>query len=103
MKAAGDKVEYLYDPGDGWYHTVLLEKVLEPEPAMKLPHCLEGKRACPPEDCGGPTGYEDLLAALADPKHPEHEDRVEWLGEPFDPEKFDLKGVNEGLRAGFKR
>ncbi len=102
LRAPGDKVEYLYDPGDGWYHKIFLEKFVEPEPSVKLPHCLAGKRACPSEDCGGPWGYKELLAALADPRHPAHKDKVEWLDRPFDPEAFNLKDMNEGLRIEFK-
>jgi hypothetical protein len=102
LREPGDTVDYCYDMGDGWEHEVALEKLLPPEPGLKLPRCLEGKRACPPEDCGGPPGYENFLEALRDPKHPEHGEMEDWIGGPFDPEEFDLEEVNEGLRVEFK-
>jgi hypothetical protein len=60
--------------------------------------CLEGQGACPPEDCGGSAGYADLLAALADPEHTDHDELVNWLGGPFDPAAFDLAEVNVALQ-----
>jgi Plasmid pRiA4b ORF-3-like protein len=93
------KLIYEYDFGDGWEHDVLVEAV---EPATDrdvLPVCLDGRRACPPEDCGGPHGYANLLESLADPKHPDHDDMKEWIGPDFAAEHFDLEQVNEELRA----
>jgi hypothetical protein len=89
---------YEYDFGDSWEHEVALEKILEKDPNLKTPVCLDGAMACPPEDCGGIRGYYDYLAALADPKHPEHEEIREWMGEKFDPAKFDLKKINRSLK-----
>jgi hypothetical protein len=94
----GEKLIYDYDFGDGWEHDILVEKVLAPEPGARYPRCLTGKRACPPEDCGGPYGYQRLLEILHDPKHEEHGEMSEWLGRPFDPEEFDVEDVDEGLR-----
>lgn len=85
---------YVYDFGDDWEHTITVEKVEQTDEAPVKPVCLAGERGCPPEDCGGPWGYGDLLEALADRKHPDHEDMMEWCG-PIDPEAFDLDGVNE--------
>ena len=65
---------------------------------MRYPVCLAGKRACPPEDCGGIWGYAQLLETLQDPDDPEHEDMLEWVGEEFDPEAFDLEEINEELK-----
>ncbi|HQT77691.1 MAG: hypothetical protein B7Z80_09400 [Rhodospirillales bacterium 20-64-7] len=83
---AGRKTfDYLYDFGDGWSHTVMLEKVapaVEGEPTIRL---IDAVGRCPPEDCGGPPGYEELLEILGDPDHEEHEERLEWCGDPFDP------------------
>ncbi|HUB06277.1 MAG TPA: plasmid pRiA4b ORF-3 family protein [Myxococcales bacterium] len=90
---------YEYDFGDGWEHELLVEKVLAPEPGTKYPVCLAGKRAGPPEDCGGPYGYAELLRILRDPKHAEHEERKEWVGPHFAPEEFDLAFVNEEIRS----
>ena len=88
---------YLYDFGDGWEHRVTVEKILAPDPALKLPWCLDGANACPPEDVGGPPGYEDFLAAIRDPAHEEHDAMLEWCGGAFDPTAFDLDAVNQAL------
>jgi hypothetical protein len=100
----GSKLDRLYDFGDGWTHDVVVEKILEPEPGVSYPRCVVGKRACPPEDCGGPWGYAELLAAIGDPTHERHEEIMDWIGDPFDPEAFDVKQVNKALgRAGSHR
>jgi hypothetical protein len=93
----GSKFRYDYDFGDGWEHTVLVEKVLPPEPGERYPICLAGKRACPPEDIGGPYGYEMFLEAIADTEHPQHDEFMEWIGGAFDPERFSIQEVNEIL------
>jgi hypothetical protein len=90
-------MDYLYDFGDGWEHEIILESILPRPPGRMRPSCLDGARACPPEDCGSTPGYEEILEAMRDPKHPERERYLEWLGEPYDPEKFDLKQVNLDL------
>ena len=92
-----DKLRYDYDFGDGWEHSIVVEKVLPREKGRRYPVCLAGRRACPPEDCDGSHGYGNLLEALQDPKHPDHEDLTEWIGGEFDPEAFDLEAVNELL------
>jgi hypothetical protein len=91
------KFRYLYDMGDDWEHDVLLEKILPADPNTSYPICIKGKRACPPEDCGGPWAYPDLLETLQNPDHPEHESMLEWVGGEFDPEAFDLERVNKKL------
>ena len=88
------KIIYEYDFGDGWVHEILLEKILPLDKKETLPTCIKGKRACPPEDCGGIWGYENLLEALADPKHEEHEEMLEWIGDTIDPEAFSVEEVN---------
>ena len=93
----GDTFRYEYDFGDSWVHEIKAEKVLAPEPGTRYPSCLAGKRACPPEDCGGVPGYERMLGILANPKDEEYEEITELLGEEFDPEAFDLGAVNEEL------
>jgi len=92
-----DTLIYEYDFGDSWEHKILLEKILPFDGKTALPVCIKGKRACPPEDCGGIWGYEELLATIADPKHPDHDDMLEWLGGEFDPDEFDLDDINEDL------
>ena len=81
------------DFGDSWEHKIKLEKILPREKEIDYPRCIKGKRACPPEDCGGPWGYKDFLKILKDPKHEEHDEMLEWVGGEFDPEHFDKKEV----------
>jgi hypothetical protein len=94
----GFKFHYEYDFGDSWLHSLLVEKILPPEPGQQVPICVKGKRACPPEDVGGAWGYAEFLDAIQDPNHPEHEAYLEWVGFEFDPEAFDLDETNEILR-----
>jgi hypothetical protein len=98
IQAEGEKFQYEYDFGDGWQHEILIEKILPADPKQKLPVCLTGKRACPPEDIGGVWGYEGFLEAINDPGHPEHENYLEWIGGPFNPDAFDLAAVNDRLK-----
>lgn len=84
---------YEYDFGDAWTHAVCLEFRRPAEPDKSYPICVAGERACPPEDCGGPFMYPELIEAIADPTHPEHERLSEWAGPYFDPETFDPKEV----------
>ena len=88
---------YEYDFGDGWRHDVLFEGCPPLDPKLKYPLCLEGERACPPEDCGGTSGFVDYLAAIADPNHEQHEEMLEWRG-PFDPGAFDPTQATEEMR-----
>lgn len=94
------KFRYTYDMGDNWEHVILIEKAIPKEADVRYPRCTEGERACPPDDCGGVWGYPEFLAAISDPKHPEHEERLEWIGGKFDPEEFDLKATNKLLLGG---
>ncbi|MFI6086176.1 plasmid pRiA4b ORF-3 family protein [Streptomyces sp. NPDC051217] len=102
--SVGDRLGYTYDFGDDWEHDILVEAVTDAEPGIAYPRCLTGRRACPPEDCGGMWGYEYLVEILADPGHEEHDERLEWLGldtaDQFDPAVFDLTEVNSAL-SGF--
>jgi hypothetical protein len=98
VRGEKSRLRYEYDFGDSWEHELLVEKILPPEPGVRYPLCLKGKGACPPEDVGGVWGYDSFLEAIADPKHPEHDDMLEWVGGEFDPEAFDLDEVNEALR-----
>jgi len=92
------KFTYEYDFGDSWQHSILVEKILPPDPTFKHPVCLAGENACPPEDCGGFGGYLNLLKIMSDPKHPEHKDLKGWIGGKFDPTLFDLNDVNSRLK-----
>ncbi|MFC4912387.1 plasmid pRiA4b ORF-3 family protein [Actinomadura gamaensis] len=96
-----DTIVYLYDFGDSWEHEILVEAVAPAEPGVAYPRCLTGRRAGPPEDCGGVWGYGDLIEILADPDHEDHAERLEWLGldsaDEFDPAAFDAAEVNAAL------
>ncbi len=90
---------YEYDFGDSWDHFITVERILPANPAVAPgAECLDGTRACPPEDCGGVGGYADLLKILRDPGHEEHESMLDWLGRPFDSEVFHRDSTNKHLR-----
>jgi hypothetical protein len=91
-----------YDFGDGWEHRVTVEAIVDAKDA-DAPRCVAGARACPPEDCGGPFGYADLLDVLADPQHEEHGEMRRWVGDDFDPSVFDLRRANVEIRALTRR
>lgn len=96
----GDVFTYVYDFGDNWRHRITVEekKRIKGSPDTVIPCCLEGERATPPEDCGGPYSYDEFLAALADPNHPEHEDTKTWAG-PFEPETFSVTQAHSFVMA----
>lgn len=95
----GAKFGYEYDFGDSWEHEIVVEKILRPNAAAAtMAICLNGARACPPEDCGGIWGYENLLKALKNRKHPEHKQWTEWTGGSFDAKYFNASDVNVWLR-----
>jgi pRiA4b ORF-3-like protein len=98
----GTRFSYVYDMGDNWVHTVCLEKRVALELAPKLATCTGGARARPPEDVGGPSGYQDFLEALLDPAHEEHRQMKRWAGGHFDPEWFDLDLINGDLSRAFR-
>jgi len=89
----GDRFTFDYDFGDGWEHQILVEEVLLAA-GRPRPVCLAGRRACPPEDVGGPGGYADFLDAIADANHERHVEQLEWIGGSFDPEAFDPAEVD---------
>jgi Plasmid pRiA4b ORF-3-like protein len=93
------RFEYTYDFGDNWEHEILVETIIGGDSGSERPLCLGGKRHRPPEDSGGPWGYQAFLEAIRDPDHEEHEARLEWVGGSFDSEAFDLAAVNHGLAA----
>lgn len=99
----GSKLLYWYDFGDDWHHEVSVKAVLVATPNQPVPCCLKASRACPPEDCGGPWGYANLLDILADPEHEEHDDMRDWVGDGFDPEHVDIDAINKELAALARR
>lgn len=84
----GVRAEYEYDFGDCWEHDIVFEGILTKEKNQKYPKCLDGARACPPEDCGGVTGYYNLLEIISDPDNEEYEEMITWLGGKYDPDEF---------------
>jgi hypothetical protein len=99
VRGEKQKFTYEYDFGDSWEHEILIEKILQPEAGVRYPVCITGKRACPPEDCGGIWGYADLLETIKNPDDEEYEEMMEWLGGDFDPEAFDLDSIDKALRT----
>jgi hypothetical protein len=99
LPEVGASLQWDYDFGDGWEHDVVVEAIESPEKGTRYPACLDGANACPPEDCGGVGGYEELSRALADPNDSEHEHMVDWAPDGFDPKAFDLTVANGGCAA----
>ena len=97
LEAGLRRFTYVYDFGDYWKHLVKVEDLLPPTTGSPPIVCIAGENACPPEDVGGVPGYANFLAILADPKHEEHADMQDWIGDPFDPTEFDLIAVNRIL------
>lgn len=91
---------YEYDFGDSWNHKIAFEGFPNPEKGVKYPVCLEGARACPPEDVGGVSGYDEFLRAISDPMHEEHEAFLKWAGRAFDPEIFSATAATKRMRQG---
>lgn len=91
---------YEYDFGDSWRHLIQVKLVSKPNTEWFYPLCIAGERAAPPDDVGGAPGYMEFLAAIKNPKHPEHESLLIWIGGAFDPEGFDLNAINRTLRFG---
>jgi hypothetical protein len=97
LKKEGDRLKYEYDMGDGWMHTIALQKIAEAE--TKIAQCLDGARDAPPEDCGGIHGYKQLINHLHHPEQDGYIELLEWLGDDYDPDHFDLKSVNKELKS----
>ena len=93
FSSSNKKATYEYDFGDSWEHKISFEKILPLNSAVKYPNCIAGERSCPPEDCGGVWGYESLLEIMNDPAHEEYAERMEWVGDNFDPENFNPDSV----------
>ena len=88
-------LKYLYDFGDGWEHTIRIERLVDPKPGMLYPRLIEAKGHCPPEDVGGPWGYSELLEAFADPNHERHGELKEWFADDFNPHVVDVDRLAE--------
>ncbi len=92
-------IKYLYDFGDGWEHTVKVERVIDAVPGLAYPVLIDAVGRCPPEDVGGPWGYAEFLDALADPAHENHAEMKDWIGETFDPKAVDIKALADDVAA----
>jgi hypothetical protein len=99
LPTVGMRMRWDYDFGDCWEHEVVVETIGPPDAGIDYPVCLAGRRACPPEDCGGPSGYENLLGALADPNHPDHNDVQAWGPVDFDPAHFNLVEATTAMHS----
>jgi Plasmid pRiA4b ORF-3-like protein len=97
VQAENVSFTFLYDYGDYWEHSVLVEKILPKEPDVKYPICLDGKRACPPEDCGGPPGFREFVEAVCNPYHEDHQAMIRWVGYKYDPNEFNIALVNKRM------
>jgi hypothetical protein len=103
LRRPGAKLIYTYDFGDNWEHAIVLEKLLPLLPDMSTPICIDGSLACPPDDCGGIPGFYELLDALADPNHEQHQEMRDWIGGDFDPQAFSVEEVNRKLAPKRRR
>lgn len=90
-------LKYLYDFGDGWKHTVKVERIVDAIPGLAYPLLVDAAGRCPPEDVGGPWGYAEFLEAMADPEHENHDEMVQWAGEVFDPNTIDIDAYAQEL------
>ena len=97
LRRLGDRVLYEYDFGDGWEHRIELVAIRPREQRERLPRCLAGERACPPENSGGSAGYSEVLDALTDTGHERHAELRRWVGSRFDAEACDIAAVNRRL------
>ena len=97
MKAPGDRLVYEYDFGDDWRHELIYEEWIQSDEHVPYAICIEGARACPPEDCGGPYAYNDLVRALKNPTQKRYKQMLDWAGDRFDPEAFNLDAINKRL------
>lgn len=93
LDQVGARAAYEYDFGDGWVHELRVEAIGPRVARVRYPRCIAGARRCPPEDCGGPHGYAELLATIRNPRHEEYESTLEWLGGRIDPAAFDPAAV----------
>jgi hypothetical protein len=104
LEDAGTKtLRYLYDYGDGWEHTIKVERMIPADTNIAYPRLIEATGRCPPEDVGGPWGYDELLEALADPDHERQAEIREWVGDEFDPRAFDAEPLRANVAALAKR
>ena len=98
LKPRRTKIQYLYDFGDSWEHSITVTKVRQGEPGAAYPRYIGGENNAPPEDCGGLYGFYNLLDAVGDPAHPDHNYAAEWF-EDYDPKHVDASRIKQALGA----
>jgi hypothetical protein len=96
-------LKYLYDFGDGWEHSVRIERITDAVPGIVYPRLIDAAGRCPPEDVGGPWGYREFLDAIADPNHQEHAERLQWIGRNFDPNDVDAETLAQAVHGLAKK
>lgn len=96
-------LKYLYDFGDGWEHSIRIERIADAVPGIAHPRLIEASGRCPPEDVGGPWGYREFLDAIADPRHEEHDERLQWIGGRFDPADADVEALAQAVHSLAKK
>ena len=94
-----DELIYEYDFGDSWIHRIKVEKRISSSEPVAVPRCTAGEGSCPPEDCGGIGGYGYLLEVIGDKAHPRHNEMLEWVGDEFDPKRFDCAEINSRIET----
>jgi hypothetical protein len=97
------RLSYLYDFGDGWEHTIKVERLTDPKPGVLYPSLIQVSGRCPPEDCGGPWGYAELLDAIKAPTHERHAELMEWIGDDFDPKADQTERLTAAVDALSKK
>jgi len=103
LRSGVSRFTYTYDFGDDWEHSIVIEGKRPAVDGQAYPACVAGRRNCPPEDCGGGWGYQELLAVLSDPAHPRRHEWLEMLGDDFDPEAFAVEAADARVAARFGR
>jgi pRiA4b ORF-3-like protein len=96
-------LKYLYDFGDGWEHSVRIERITDALPGIAYPRLIEATGRCPPEDVGGPSGYREFLGAIANPNHQEHAETLQWIGGQFDPSNADAETLAQAVHSLAKK
>lgn len=103
MTKLKDVLRYEYDFGDGWMHFIALEEIIDDAGGALVPACIAGENAAPPDDCGGPPGYMNLVQVLADPANQEYGELLEWVGDKFDPHHVDIHAITARLHPRARR
>ncbi len=96
-------LKYLYDFGDGWEHTIRVERITDAVPGLTCPVLIEAIGRCPPEDVGGPWGYDEFLEALADPDHENHAEMKQWIGDDYEPNAVNTHRLGADVEALAKK